>query len=106
MMPYHNPIPEKKPQSGMSGMLGAWVQAEKLLQIAFVLPAAAGIGLAAGWWVGNLLHQKWIEVVGVILGCISGLAYVIQMAIAAEKSTPSGDSNPKGAGKGTSDPEP
>ncbi|MGA3033435.1 MAG: hypothetical protein ABSD70_09130 [Terracidiphilus sp.] len=108
-MPYHNPIPEKKQRSGSSsggsGLFGAYVQAEKLMQIAFVLPAAAGIGLAAGWWIGNLLHQRWIEALGIIVGCVSGLVYVLQIAIAAEKATPTEGSSPHGAGEETRDRE-
>lgn len=90
-MPWHRPIPDSKPRGKTGGALDAYVQTEKLMQIAFVLPAAVGLGLAAGWWLSNLLHHKWIEAVGIVLGCVSGLVYVIQMAIAAEKSTASKD---------------
>jgi F0F1-type ATP synthase assembly protein I len=77
------------------------VEAEKLMQIAFVMPAAVLVGWAGGWWVGHALHQKWIEIAGVLLGCIAGLVYVIQMAVMAEKKTTMGDEARNGAGKGT-----
>jgi F0F1-type ATP synthase assembly protein I len=103
-MPFNRSIPPSKPRPGLSSGFGALIEAEKLMQIAFVLPASVLIGWVAGWWIGHLLHQKWIEIAGVILGCISGLFYVIQMAIAAEKKTSMGDQDQNGAGKGTSDP--
>ena|SRR5208282_3124889 len=99
-MPWHRPIPDSNPRPKAAGVLNAYVQTEKLMQIAFVLPAAVGVGLAAGWWLSNLLHHKWIEAVGIVLGCISGLVYVIQMAIAAEKSTALTDATPQDTEKG------
>ena len=38
------------------------------MQVAFVLPAAVLVGWGGGWWLGNALHQKWIEIAGVIFG--------------------------------------
>jgi len=35
----------------------------------------------------HLLHQKWIVIVGIILGSISGLVFVVQTAVAAEKNS-------------------
>ena len=49
------------------------VQAEKLMQIAFVLPSAMIVGWLAGAWADTKLHQSWLTIVGIILGCISGL---------------------------------
>lgn len=71
----------RKQQSGLS----LYVQAEKMLQIAFVLPCALVIGWVLGAWADRALHQSWITIAGVILGCVSGLVFVIRMAFAAEK---------------------
>jgi len=87
---YHKPIPEKKQQSGMSGMLSAWIQAEKMVQIALILPCAAFIGWAAGLGLDRLLHQTWIAIAGVVFGVIAGLIGVIRMAI-GYGSGPGGD---------------
>ncbi len=57
------------------------------MQIAFVLPSAVLIGWLGGALADHLLHQKWIVIAGVIFGCISGLVYVVRMAVAAEKSS-------------------
>lgn len=101
-MPFIRSTPPSKPRKGSTGGIGALVEAEKLMQIAFVLPAALLIGWAGGWWLGDMLHQKWIEIAGVIFGCISGLFYVVQMAVAAEKNTSLGDESQDETGKGTS----
>ncbi len=98
--------PPTKPRSGVSSGMGSLIEAEKLMQIAFVLPSAVLIGWVGGWWLGNVLHQKWIETAGVVLGCVSGLFYVVQMAVLAEKKTgmgdtSAGDEEQNGPGKGT-----
>jgi F0F1-type ATP synthase assembly protein I len=95
--------PPSKQRSGISSGISGLVEAEKLMQVAFVLPAAVFVGWAGGWWLGNTFHQKWIEIVGVVFGCITGLVYVIQMAVLAEKKTRMGDEAQNETGKGTSD---
>jgi uncharacterized membrane protein YfcA len=105
-MPFHRAIPESKPTEKSSGALRGYVEAEKLLNIAAVMPAAVAICGGAGWWVGNRLHQHWIFIVGIVFGCISGLFYVIQQAIAAEKISRKEDPVQNGSGKGSGDLEP
>ena len=65
----------------MSGMIGAWVQAEKLMQIVLVLPSAGFIGWLAGYGLGRWLHQTWMGVAGAIFGIIAGLVGVVRMAM-------------------------
>ena len=105
-MPFHRAIPESKPPKG-SGALAGYVEAEKLMHLAFVLPAAVGICWLAGWWADQKLHQSWIAIVGIVFGCVSGLFYVVQTAITAEKksetSSRSEDTTQNGTGKGSSD---
>jgi ATP synthase protein I len=81
VVPYHNPIPEKKGRSGQSGVFNAWVQAEKLLQIALMLPSAGFIGWLAGYGLDRWLHQAWVAIVGAIFGIIAGLVGVVRMAM-------------------------
>jgi F0F1-type ATP synthase assembly protein I len=102
-MPFHRAIPESKSPSKASSGLASYVEAEKLMQIAFVMPSAVVIGWGAGWLAGHLLHQKWISIVGIIFGCISGLYFVIQTAIAAEKKSSKEDAAQNGTGKGSAD---
>ena len=102
-MPFNRPIPESKMPKKASSGLGAYIEAEKLVQIAFVLPSAVGIGWLGGALADHLLHQKWIVIFGIILGSISGLVFVVQTAVAAEKNSRKMDTTQNGTGKGSSD---
>jgi hypothetical protein len=102
-MSFHRAIPESKPPEKSSGGLSAYIEAEKLLYLAFVLPATVFIGWAAGWWADNRLHQTWMEFAGIVLGSIAGLYYVIQTAITAEKKSRLKDSAQNGSGNGNSE---
>jgi F0F1-type ATP synthase assembly protein I len=59
------------------------------------------IGWLAGAWADMKLHQSWLTIVGIILGCISGLVYVVRLAIDAEKGVGPLQSGKKGNGDGT-----
>src|ERR1700761_7634668 len=89
-MPFHRPIPDSKPRGKASGIVDAVVQAEKLIQIALVLPCAAFIGWLAGAWLDSRLHQSWIGLVGIVFGGVSGLVYVIRLALATNKDSGNG----------------
>jgi F0F1-type ATP synthase assembly protein I len=97
MMPFHRPIPESKQRKENPGGLSSYVQAEKLMQIAFVLPSALAICGLAGWGLSRLLHQPWITIAGVIFGCVAGMVAAIQTALAAEKDSRSEKSSKKGS---------
>jgi uncharacterized membrane protein YfcA len=105
-MPFHRAIPEQKPPAKSSGGLGAYIEIEKLLNIAFVLPSSLVICGLAGWWVGNRLHQHWIFIAGIVFGCVAGLYYVIQQAFAAEKVSRKIDEAQNGKGKETGGQQP
>jgi hypothetical protein len=95
MVPYHRPIPERKQrgkadgasagdpaQGGVGGgLIGAWVQAEKMIQIAMVLPCAGFIGWLPGFWLDRHFHQTWMAMAGVVFGIIAGLVAAIRMAV-------------------------
>jgi uncharacterized membrane protein YfcA len=104
-MPFNRPIPEsKQPRGKPASGLAAYVEAEKLMQIAFVLPSAVVIGWLAGSWADSLLHQSWIAIFGVVFGCVAGLTFMIRMAMDAEKKSRPGNMARNGSGKGGSDP--
>ena len=88
----------RKPSSG----LGAYVEAEKLMQIALLMPSAAFVGWLAGAWADSHFHQSWIAIFGVIFGSIAGLVSVIRIALAAEKDSRPGSKSENGTGKGSS----
>jgi uncharacterized membrane protein YfcA len=102
-VPFHRAIPEQKPPEKGSGALRGYVEAEKLLHLAFVLPAAVFIGWAAGAWADSHLHQSWIAFAGIVFGSVAGLFYVIQQAIASEKNSRKEDPDQNGTGEGGSD---
>jgi F0F1-type ATP synthase assembly protein I len=80
-MPYHNPIPDDRRPKRDTGGLATLVQAEKMMQIALLLPSAAFVGWLLGAWLDKLLHQAWIGIAGIVFGGISGLVYVIRLVI-------------------------
>ncbi|WP_263354496.1 AtpZ/AtpI family protein [Acidicapsa acidisoli] len=89
-MPFHRPIPEDKlpARSGDSRAPGmrSLVQAEKVMQIAFVLPCAMLLGWGLGWCVDHFLHVGWATFVGLVLGLIAGMVSVIRTAVTAMNS--------------------
>jgi F0F1-type ATP synthase assembly protein I len=106
-MPYNRPIPDDKPRDKASkGLVEGLVQAEKMMQIALVLPSAVLIGWLGGMWLDKRLHQSWITLAGFILGSISGLASAIRMAMAGAADPKSEDKNGNGTKKGSPGGEP
>lgn len=81
-MPFTPPNPNPKPEKPLAHSL---VQAERLIQIALVLPIAVLIGWFFGAMLDRWLHQTWITVVGLILGMIAGMLEAVRMALAAGK---------------------
>ncbi len=101
-MPFHRPLPNSGSRSKLSGGVDGVIEAEKLLQLALMLPCAAVIGWLIGAWADKHFHQNWIAIVGIIFGAISGLVYLIRMALATERAT----RNVKDPGDGSSDETP
>jgi ATP synthase protein I len=99
-MPFNPPIPERKSRGKTSGMVGSIVQAEKMVQIALILPCAVVIGWLGGAWIGGRLHQSWVGAVGIVVGGAAGLFSVIRIAMDAMKAA-SGGSSQEDSGKGT-----
>jgi uncharacterized membrane protein YfcA len=104
-MPYHRPIPESKQRGKAAGMVDALVQAEKLIQIALVLPCAAFIGWLAGAWLDRHFHQSWVALVGIVFGGASGLVYVVRLALEANKDPALQDEDDDQDGKGSPGPQ-
>jgi F0F1-type ATP synthase assembly protein I len=105
-MAFNRPIPDRKEPTAASSGIGALVQAESLMQIALLLPSAAVIGWLAGAWLDSKLHQSWIGIAGLVFGSISGLVYVIRMAMTAERNSRPDTQSGNGNGKGSPTPEP
>lgn len=75
-MPTNNPNPKND-----SGGLHTLVRAERLMQIALVLPAAVFIGWGMGRLLDIWLHTDWIYIPGLVLGAISGLVEAVRQAL-------------------------
>jgi ATP synthase protein I len=79
-MPFNAPNPQQKPEkNGVKSL----VQAERLIQIALVLPIAVLIGWFFGSLLDRWLHQTWITFVGLLLGIVAGMLEAVRMAMAA-----------------------
>ena len=100
MVPFHNPIPESNQRGKARGAISALVQAEKMMQIALVLPCAAFVGWLAGVGLDRWLHQSWIELVGIVFGGVAGLVYVIRLAMSAVGESKAED-DADGSGNGS-----
>ena len=96
-MPFNRPIPDKEPKPKDSSGIATLIQAEKLMQIAILLPSAAFIGWLIGAFLDSKLHQTWIGLAGIVFGGISGLVYVVRLVIATGNTK-----NPGRSGTGSS----
>ena len=76
------PNPNRKPGGGG---LQSLVKAEKLLQIALVLPAAVFIGWLVGAALDRWLHKDWIYIVGLVFGWVAGLTEAVRQALGSGK---------------------
>lgn len=86
-MAFNAPIPEKRPEPRTGGATRSLAQAERLLQIAFVLPCAMLLCWGAGWWLDQHFHTKWITLVGIVFGMIAGMVSAIRLAMQIGGST-------------------
>jgi len=102
-MPFNRPIPDPRPRKKMSSGLESLVEAEKLIQIAILLPASAFIGWLIGAWADRRFHTSWIGVVGLIFGGIAGIVHVVRLAMASAGNSGSEESNRNGDAKGNPD---
>ncbi len=102
-MPFNRPIPGGKPRSKVPGGVEAVVNAEKLMQIALLLPSSVGVGWLLGAWGDSYFHQTWMTIAGIIFGSVSGLVYIIRMAITSERDSRPGIKTGSGPESGSSD---
>jgi F0F1-type ATP synthase assembly protein I len=86
-MPFHRPIPNGNRSRPPSSGIASLVEAEKLMQIAILLPSAAFVGWIGGFLADKWLHQTWIATVGIVFGGISGLVYVVRLALETGKES-------------------
>jgi hypothetical protein len=102
MVPFNNPIPDSKPPRSSPSAVKSLADAEKLMQIAILLPSSAFIGWLAGAWLDGRFHQTWIGLVGILFGGISGLVYVVRLVMSSVPKAGKGADTEQGSG----DPRP
>ena len=100
-MPFNRPIPDRKPRGKTSMGVDGLIQAEKVVQIALVLPSAVLIGWLGGAWLDSRLHQSWITLAGFTLGSIAGMVSAIRMAMSYAANPKVENKNGNGTDKGS-----
>lgn len=82
-MPFNTPLPEEKKPAASRGSsaVRSFAQAERLLQIAFVLPCAMLLCWGAGWWLDHHFHTRWMAITGMIFGIVAGMVSAIRLAL-------------------------
>lgn len=83
-MPSNPPNPDPKPAK-RSSVTDGLVHAERLTQIAFILPAAVFVGWIGGAGLDKVLHQHWIYLAGIVLGCVAGFIQIFRLVLGQEK---------------------
>lgn len=84
-MAFNNPPPKKHGAKSDDGGMATLLKAEKLTQIAFILPVAVFIGWALGAALDKWLHQSWIYLVGIIFGAVAGFVQIFRLVASTEK---------------------
>jgi F0F1-type ATP synthase assembly protein I len=82
-MAFNNPPPQKPGTRRDDGGMGTLLRAEKLTQIAFVLPVAVFVGWALGAALDKWLHQHWIYLAGIIFGSVAGFIQIFRLVAAS-----------------------
>jgi ATP synthase protein I len=102
-MPFNPPIPNPKLPKSKSAF-ASLVEAERMMQVALLLPSSAGVGWLMGAWLDKMLHQTWISLAGILFGGISGLAYVVRMVTAKGAGSKTGSGTKPGMGSSQGKP--
>jgi F0F1-type ATP synthase assembly protein I len=87
--PEQNPDTPKRTKT-----VDSLVRAEKLTQIAFIWPAAVVVGWLGGAGLDKWLHQSWIYLAGIVLGCVAGFVQIFRLVLGQEKQLEKEDKKP------------
>jgi F0F1-type ATP synthase assembly protein I len=74
------PNPRKR-----SALTDSVARYERLMQIAFIMPASLAVGWVIGYGLDKWLHQHWIYIAGIILGFVAGFVEVLRSAVSYSK---------------------
>jgi ATP synthase protein I len=99
-MPFNRPLPNSDSKSKGASGVDAIVKAETGIQIALILPSSVVVCWLIGAWADKHFHQSWISILGVVFGAISGLVYIIQYVVRADRQDRNETAARSGTGKG------
>jgi ATP synthase protein I len=99
-MPFNRPLPNSDSKSKGSSGVDAIVKAETGIQIALILTSSVVVCWLIGAWADKHFHQSWISILGVVFGAISGLVYIIQYVVRADRQDRNETAARSGTGKG------
>jgi len=99
-MPFNRPLPDSGSRPKRSDGIDAIVKAETGIQIALILPSSVVVCWLIGAWADKHFHQTWISIAGIVFGAISGLVYIIQYVIRADRQDRNETAAQSGTGKG------
>jgi ATP synthase protein I len=100
-MPFNRSLPSSERSKRSTGV-DAIVKAETGIQIALILPSSVVVCWLIGAWADKHFHKSWFSIVGVVFGAISGLVYIIQYVVRADRQDRNETAVRNGAGKGPS----
>jgi len=81
-------MPDSRPQKPQrSPLIDGLVRAERLLQIAFILPLSVVVGWLLGVGLDRWLHQHWIYLVGLLFGAVAGFIETFRVVQNSEKDS-------------------
>jgi F0F1-type ATP synthase assembly protein I len=75
-----SPNPEDK-QPKRSALATGVAGYEKIMEIAFIMPAAVAVGWLGGAGLDKLFHRHWIYIAGIVLGFVAGFIEVLRSAM-------------------------
>lgn len=85
-MAFNNP-PPVRPGGKRDGGMDSLLRAEKLTQIAFILPVAVFVGWLLGAALDKWLHQGWIYIAGILFGAAAGFLQIFRLVAASGKDS-------------------
>lgn len=98
-MAFNNPKPRSTPSGKPDrGGIDTLVKAEKMMQIAFILPAAVLVGWLGGAALDRWLHTGWLYIAGILLGVVAGFIQIFRLIAVSGADHATGQDD---AGKGS-----
>jgi F0F1-type ATP synthase assembly protein I len=86
--------PNPKPTPKRSALTQGVASAERLIELAFIMPAALVVGWLGGAGLDKLFHQHWIYIAGILLGFVAGFIEVLRSALRYSNKIEKEDRNP------------